>query len=128
MVKTPAEKWKEQIAKLRSNCQKIMKCSNNIRYVGVINEYGRTLTGLIRPGVQPLLKSEQVKNEFFIISTLITLRNATTKSIGQLDHLILKHKKVFIVAFQKNKLTYYVSVDSKEKNLSRIISNIMKII
>ena len=46
-----------------------------IRYAGVINAYGRTLTGIVRsnPNLKPMLKSEQVKNEFFIISTLMSI-------------------------------------------------------
>ena len=77
MQKTPADKWKATISKYKSQCQKIMGVSKSIRYTGVINEYGRTLTGIVRPGVKPLLKSEQVKNEFFIISTLMSLRKNT---------------------------------------------------
>jgi len=61
MRKTPHQKWNDSIIKFRKKCQQIMKVSKNIRYVGVINEYGRTLSGIIRPGVKPLLKSEQVK-------------------------------------------------------------------
>ena len=79
MRKTPADKWKETISKYKLQCQKIMRVSKSIRYTGVINEFGRTLTGIIKPGVKPLLKSEQVKNEFFIISTLMTLRKDPSK-------------------------------------------------
>ena len=53
---------------------KYSEISNSIRYAGVINVYGRTLTGIVRPNQKPLLKSEQIKNEFFIISNLISLR------------------------------------------------------
>ena len=74
MSKTPNQKWKSAIIQHRKKCQKILDLSKSFRYVGVINEYGRTLTGMVRPGVIPLWTSEQVKNEFFIISTLMTLR------------------------------------------------------
>ena len=39
----------------------------------LINNYGRTLTGVINPNLKPLLKSEEVKHEFFIISTLFSI-------------------------------------------------------
>jgi len=58
MAKTPEQKWKETTIGYRKKCQKILNVSENIRYVGVINEYGRTLTGIIRPGIKPLLKLE----------------------------------------------------------------------
>ena len=128
MVKTPEQKWKESINNYKKKCQKILKVSNSIRYVGVINEYGRTLTGIIRPGEKPLLKSDQAKSEFFIISTLETLRKKSSSPLGKLDYLLLKHQKVSILVFQKNNITFYVSIESNEKNLSNIVTKIKKII
>ena len=128
MTKTPSQKWNDVIQIHKKNCQKITKISKSIRYVGVINMFGRTLTGVIQPGTKPLLKSEQVKNEFFIISTLITLRNDQSKAFGDLEQLILKHKKVTIVAFQQKNITYYISIDSNIKNIEKIILKIKKII
>jgi hypothetical protein len=128
VAKTPEQKWKDQIISLRKKCQKILDTSKSVRYVGVINEYGRTLTGFVNPGVKPLLKSEQVKNEFFIISTLITLRKNPASAIGKLDYVVLKHDKVTILAFQKNNLTFYISMDAKEKALAKIIPAIKKLL
>ena len=128
MVKTSEQKWKESIINYKKKCQKVLNISNNVRYAGVINEYGRTLTGIIRPGEKPLLKSDQAKSEFFIISTLETLRKKSSSPLGKLDYLLLKHQKVSILVFQKNNITFYVSLDSNEKNLSNIVTKIKKII
>lgn len=126
MVKTPAEIWKDKIIQYRKKCQSILQLSDAIRYAGVINAYGRTLTGIVRPNVKPMLKSEQVKNEFFIISTLITLRKDTISAIGKLDYVLLQHQKVSIVIFQKDDMTYYISIDRAEKNIDKIIASIKK--
>ncbi|WP_428324192.1 hypothetical protein [Nitrosopumilus sp.] len=128
MVKTPADKWKETVVKYRKQCQKILDTSKSVRYAGVINVYGRTLAGIVQPNLKPLLKSEQVKNEFFIISTLISLRKNTASTVGKLEHVILQHQKVTIVLVQKNEITYYVSINRKEKGLEKIISSIKKIV
>ncbi len=128
MVKTPADKWKDAVTKYRKQCQNILKISSSIRYAGVINVYGRTLTGIVRPNLKPLLKSEQVKNEFFIISTLMSLRKNTANTVGKLEHVILQHQKITIVILQKNDITYYVSINRKEKGLEKIISSIKKTI
>ncbi|KAF6247559.1 MAG: hypothetical protein KJN83_02520 [Nitrosopumilus sp.] len=128
MVKTPADKWKDTIVKYRKQCQSILKISKNIRYAGVVNAYGRTLTGMVKPNLKPLLKSEQVKNEFFIISTLMSLRKETVSTVGKLEHVILQHQKVTIVILQKNNVTFYVSIDRKEKGLDKILSSIKKVI
>jgi len=118
VVKTPAEKWTGIVNKYKKQCQEILKISSNVRYAGVINLYGRTLTGIINPKLKPLLKSEQVKNEFFILSNLMTLRKDSAISIGKLEHVILYHQKI----------THYISINRKAKNLEKIISSIKKII
>lgn len=128
MVKTPADKWKDAIVSYRKTCQKILEVSSNIRYAGVINAYGRTLAGIVRPDVKPLLKSEQVKNEFFILSTLMNLRKDSEKFVGKLNYVLLEHQKVSIIIFQKNNLTFYISIDRKPKNISEIILKIKRII
>ena len=128
MVKTSSDKWKSTVLKYKKQCQSILQISKNIRYAGVINNYGRTLTGVIKPNLKPILKSEEVKHEFFIISTLLTLRKDNTNSIGKLDHVLLKHSKVNIVVFIKNDVAFYVSINSKEKSLDKIISSIKKTI
>lgn len=128
MAKTPADKWKDAVVKYRKQCQNILKLSSSIRYAGVINAYGRTLTGIVKSDLKPLLKSEQVKNEFFIISTLMSLRKETISTVGTLEHVILQHQKVTIVILQKNDVTFYVSINRKEKSLEKIISSIKRII
>ena len=128
MVKTPAEKWNDLVVNYRKKCQKIIQISSSVRYTGVINAYGRTITGIVRSDLKPLLKSEQVKNEFFILSTLMNLRKDSDNSIGKLNHVLLQHQKVSIIIFQKNNMTFYISIDAKEKNINSIISKIKKLI
>ncbi|MBS3925373.1 MAG: hypothetical protein KGZ34_01595 [Nitrosarchaeum sp.] len=128
MAKTPSEIWKNKIIQYRKKCQSIVGLSKSIRYAGIVNAYGRTLTGIVRPNVKPLLKSEQVKNEFFIISTLMTLRRDTVSAVGKLDYVLLQHQKVSIVIFQKDEMTYYISIDRSAKNIDKIIKDIKKTI
>lgn len=128
MEKTPAEEWKDKIVEYRKKCQKIIQISKNVRYAGAINQYGRTLTGIVRSDVKPLLKSEQVKNEFFILSTLMNLRKESEKAVGKLNYVLLEHNKVSIVILQKEKITFYVSIDRKTKDIVSIISQIKKLI
>lgn len=128
MEKTPEQKWKESIRDYRKKCQQILNISKSIRYVGVINKYGRTLTGIIRPGIKPLLKSEDAKNEFFIISNLITLRNSQATVLGDLDYALLKHKKVILIIMPNRNVTFYIAIDANVKTIDAIISKIKKIL
>lgn len=124
MSKTPEQKWKDSIITYRKNCQKIIAISKSIRYAGVINEYGRTLTGIIQPGVKPILKPEDAKNEFFIVSNLITLRHVQSKAFGSLDHIVLQHKKATIVCVPNENIVYYVSLNPGVKSLDGVIRKI----
>ena len=128
MKKTPADKWQDAVISYKKQCQNILKLSNHIRYAGVINAYGRTLTGIIKPNVKPLLKSEEIKNEFFIVSTLISLRQSSENELGKLDYVILKHSKVNIIILHKKNVTFYISINPKEKNSEQLVSKIKKII
>ena len=128
MKKTPTDRWQNTIINYKKQCQNILKLSNNIRYAGVINAYGRTLTGVIKPNLKPLLKSEEVKNEFFIVSTLISLRQASDNSVGKLDYILLKHSKAHIVILHKKEITFYISINPKEKNFEQLVSKIKKTI
>lgn len=130
MAKTPNQKWEEEITTYRKKCQRILLVSSSIRYVGLINEYGRTLTGIIKQGTQPLLKPRQVRNEFFLISTMLSMRSDNYSTIGDMDYAIFKHKKVTLLVFSRKEGTYYISVDQDITfdSLSGIIGKIKKII
>ena len=128
MKKTPADKWQDAVISYKKQCQNILKLSDHVRYAGVINAYGRTLTGIIKPNVKPFLKSEEIKNEFFIVSTLISLRQSSENDLGKLDYVILKHSKTNIIILHKNNVTFYVSINPKEKNSEQLVSKIKKII
>ena len=58
----------------------------------------------------------------------MTLRRDTVSAIGKLDYVLLQHQKISIVIFQKDDLTYYISIDRTEKNIDKIIESIKKII
>jgi hypothetical protein len=124
MNKTPEQKWKDAILSYRKNCQKILAISKSIRYAGVINEYGRTLTGIITPGIKPILRPDDAKNEFFIVSNLITLRHAQSKAFGSLDHVVLKHKNALIICIPVGNIVYYVSLNPSIKSLEDTIKKI----
>ena len=114
MIKTPSAKWNDSIIRYRKKCKSVLQVSDNIRYVCVVNAYGKTLAGIIKPNITPLIKSDVIKNELFIISTLMTLRKKSTSMMGELDYVLLQHPKISILIFQKKNITYYVTIERKE--------------
>lgn len=130
MQKTPGQKWTEQITQYRKKCQAILELSRSIRYVGLINEYGRTMTGMFRPGLATLLSNEPARNEFFLVSTMLTMRNKASAALGNMDSIILKHDKVTVIIFQRKEGIYYISVNRSvtPDAVNKIIAKIKKII
>ncbi len=130
MQKTPSQKWTEQIAQHRRKCQDIMELSKSIRYVGLINEYGRTLTGIFRPGLNVLLSNEPARNEFFLVSTMLAMRSKASPAIGNMDSAVLRHDKVTIIIFQRKEGIYYTSVNKivPPDAVNKIVAKIKKII
>ena len=128
MNKNPQQSWKEYVIACRKKCEKILAISKDIRYAGIINEYGRTITGLIKPGVKLLGTAGQARKEFFLISTLMMFRKSSTRPVGKLDYILVKHDKITIITFQRKNLTYYVTVVPKVKTIEKIVSKIKKIL
>ncbi|MDE1764515.1 MAG: hypothetical protein KGH88_09805 [Thaumarchaeota archaeon] len=130
MNKTPNQKWNEEISTYKKKCQQIIGLSPSIRYVGLVNEYGRTLTGMIKPGTNIFLKSESARNEFFLVSTMFNMRNKIDITIGKMNYAIFKHDKITLVVFQSREGIYYISIGKNVPvdAIAKIIAKIKKVI
>jgi hypothetical protein len=99
--------------KNKEKCQKLLNLSSKIRYVGIINEFGRTLAGQLRRGVIPLFKVEEARNEFFIEATRNHLRGTFEDSIGKLEFTLTANEKVTILTIPgaTGSCLYYFTFD-----------------
>ena len=120
--------WLDLITIHRRKCEDILKCSRDIRYAGCFNEYGRTIAGKIRPGIKPLFSPNLVREEFFAIASTIRLRQKTSKGLGDLQYIMVNHKKINVLVFSKNNITYYITLSPKNPPNSILIGKIQKII
>ena len=66
------KKWEKTQLMYKNNCRKIISLSTSIRYVGIINEYGRTLAGILKNGVKPMFNRNQVRSEFLAITSSVS--------------------------------------------------------
>ena len=83
--------------KSKEKCQALLNLSSIIRYVGIINDFGRSLAGQLRRGTVPLFKVEEARNEFFIEATRNRLRRDFEYSIGKMEFGITVNEKVIIL-------------------------------
>ena len=123
-----SQSWTKTVTQNRKKCEKILAISKDIRYAGVFNEYGRTISGKIKSGVKPIFSPDSVRHEFFAIASMMRLREKTSKTLGDVDSIPLIHKKINILLFYKNGITYYITINKKNKLNTVLLSKLKKII
>src|SRR5919202_104507 len=101
----------EDIQINREKCQKVVSLSPEIRYVGIINKFGRTLAGQLRNGIIPLLQSDEVRNECFIEATRFQLRKNFESSIGKTEFTLTENEKVKTLTLSNQRNFYYITID-----------------
>lgn len=109
-----------------------LNISEKIRYVGIINKFGRTLSGKLRKNVKPLLSPEQARDEHFIESTRQQLRNSFESSIGKTIFSITKNEFVTLVLVPSktnDDVLYYVTIDkaASPDEVNNIINRVIEI-
>ena len=123
-----SQSWAKTVSQNRKKCEKILSISKDIRYAGVFNEYGRTISGKIKPGIKPIFSPDSVRHEFFAIASMMRLRERTSKSLGDVEVISINHKKINILLFYKNGITFYVTINKKSTSNTTLKNKIKKII
>lgn len=113
----------QDVAKFKEKCAAILAISTSIRYVGIMNKFGRTIAGTIRKGLTPLLKPEEARNEYFIEATRNQLRKNFQDSIGRTEYTLTENEKVKILTLSTEENFFYITLDKGTPT-----SEIMKVI
>jgi hypothetical protein len=118
------------IAKYKQKCSNILAISPRIRYAGIMNKFGRTLTGGLRKGVVPLLRPEEARNEYFIEATRNQLRKNFEKSIGRAEYTFTENEKVKILTIAGQEHFYYITMDKETpaNEVMKIIEDAKKLL
>jgi hypothetical protein len=105
----------------QEKCISILNISEKIRYVGIINRFGRTVTGKLKNGIRPLLTPEQARDERYIESTRQQLRKALNTTIGKSIFTIEKNENVtfLLIPEETQDLFYYITME-KDTTLTEI--------
>lgn len=121
---------KDAIQKNKEKCGKILSLSKRIRYVGMINNFGRTIAGKLRVGMVPLLNPEQAINDHFIEATRNNLRKAFYSVIGNAIYTLTEHEKVIMLTVPTDWGFYYITIDKETDyvEIREIIDEVLKLI
>src|SRR6476659_4031815 len=121
---------KDSIQKNKEKCGNILSLSKRIRYVGMINDFGRTIAGKLRVGMVPLLNTEQAINDHFIEATRNNIRKAFYSVIGNAIYTLTDHEKVIMLTDHTDWGFYYITLDKETDYLEirEIIDKVLKLI
>jgi hypothetical protein len=115
----------------QNKCLELVNISEKVRYVGIINRYGRTVAGKLRKNITPLLSPEQARDEHFVEAIRQQLRNSFDKSIGKTDYSITKNDLVTLVLVPstKDNVLIYITLDKDVplQDVSDVITKIKEI-
>jgi hypothetical protein len=104
---------REESIKNKEKCHNLLLLSQRIRYVGMINKFGKTLAGQLRTGLVPLLSVEQAINEHFIDATRNQLRKAFDSALGPTLYTLTVNKNVLTLTFPfQSGGFYYITIDT----------------
>jgi hypothetical protein len=114
--------------KNRERCAKILALSPKIRYVGMLNSFGKALAGQLRSGVRPYFRPEEARNEFFITAIRESLRKPFAPSLGESHFTLTVHDKVRLVSFSSSDLTIYITFegDTPYDEIVRVVEQASK--
>jgi flagellar biosynthesis/type III secretory pathway chaperone len=130
MEKNSTTLSKENNQKNKEKCKKIQSISPRIRYVGMINDFGRTIAGQLRTGVVPLFNRDQAVNDHFIEAMRTNLRKALYPAVGNVNYSYTEHEKVKMLTVPTQWGHYSITLDKKTENteIKHIIDEVLKLV
>jgi hypothetical protein len=104
---------REESIRNKEKCHNLLLLSQKIRYVGMINNFGRTVAGQLRSGLIPLLNVEQAINEHFIEATRNQLRKKFDSILGTTLYTLTVNERVLTLTFPlQTGGYYYITLDN----------------
>jgi hypothetical protein len=116
----------EKLRESRKICKQFLELSPKIRYVGLMNDFGRTISGQLRKGVIPLFSPDEARDENFLEATRNQLRKKFEKAIGKTRFTITENEKVKIVTIPITGGFFYITLekDTENREILKIIETI----
>jgi hypothetical protein len=116
----------ENLKENRKLCKQFLELSPKIRYVGLMNNFGRTISGQLRKGVIPLFSPDEARDENFLEATRNLLRKKFEKAIGRTRFTITENEKVKIVTIPITRGFFYITLekDTENEEILKIIESI----
>ena len=116
----------EKLQKNRKLCRQFLGLSPKIRYVGLMNNFGRTISGQLRKDVVPLFSPDEARDENFLEASRNQLRKKFEEAIGKTRFTITENEKVKIVTIPITRGFFYITLekDAENQEILKIIESV----
>ena len=112
---------------LKDICKKILYLDGKIRFVGLVNERGRLITGAVKENVEFLVDEKDREMLFMEVALRTRMGNEFDNCLGLVDFCITHRENVIIMKLPIRNETLYVSAE-KGLELDKIPFEIHKIL
>ncbi len=79
-------------------CKKLLD-EKEIRFAGIINEYGKLISGGFKEGLTPLEHDETKLQSFMEFVSKVSIRKEFDESLGPINYLAARRDKAVLVSF-----------------------------
>ena len=79
-------------------CKKLLD-EKEIRFAGIINEYGKLISGGFKEGLTPLEDNETKLQSFMEFVSKVSIRKEFDESLGPINYLAARRDKAVLVSF-----------------------------
>ena len=112
---------------LHNSCQKITKIDKKIRFVGVVNEKGRLVTGAVKNKIKFLVDEKDREMLFMEVALRTRMRREFDHYFGPSNFCISHRENVIIMKFPIGNETFYISAE-KGIALNKIPFQILEVL
>lgn len=108
-------------------CKKLT-LEHDIRFAGILDEYGKLVAGGFKDGLIPLEDDRKRLSQFMEFISQISLRHELDKELGPINYLAARREKIILISFPFPiaKMTLLVSAD-KALDIEGLASHVIDV-
>lgn len=110
--------------------KKISQISPYIRFVGLIDRYGKLIAYQRRSGLKPLLNTKNTLHQFSHVAIKTGMEAQFDRQLGQVNFVWEEREKAQTISFAVDRSKAWISIDRKviRSEIIRIIDNCLPIV
>ncbi len=80
----------------------VFAVDNKVRYCGVLDEMGRTISGGMKPGLKSLEPGDEAERVDLQVVIARGMAQSGTKFLGKADYIIIHRERLMLIALPRN--------------------------